>query len=118
MSYSDEYPKQLIEEALGQDLVAKLQEATPQSYGEVTNSPEVADRFHINAGALGYWIMYHFNLNVFNDDDCYKFGEVDPLGEVITVNGDVYNIPHWCYLNSWGNEFDTRPDRWVGFPRS
>jgi hypothetical protein len=111
-----QYPTDLIASRLGEKAVAELQKAKPKRWFD---AGMLRDQLVINAGALSFWLHYHFQLNIFNDADAARVVDVDPLAERIVIRRSRltdYCIPHWCYLRTMDLPGDDRPDRWPGVP--
>jgi hypothetical protein len=108
------YPVERVEAALGEECVRELQQAKPQ---RPADTGCIRDRFVVNAGAVGYWLFIHFGFNIFAVESADEI-DVDPMAETITVHGERYSLPHWCYLNTGLEPGDRRPTYWPGLPKS
>jgi hypothetical protein len=106
------YPAELVEAALGPECVRELRRAKP---GSPADTGPARDRFLVNPGAIGYWLYFHFGINIFAAEA--DGIDVDPLGETIAIRGERYGLPHWCYLGTGLEPGDRRPARWPGIPR-
>ncbi len=105
------YPIEAMERALGEEVAVELQEAVPE---EPSDEGGMADRFAVNPGAIGYWLNYHFGINVFAFNSDNQEIDIDSLGEIVTVRGQEYELPHWCYLKTQDTPGDNRPRQWQG----
>lgn len=101
------FPIELYEATLGEKTVAELRAATPAPW---TDHGEQRDRYLIHGPAVGYWLHYHFGINVFAPEYANAF-ILDPIGETLTVGDQVYQVPHWCYLSTGVEDGDERPRR-------
>lgn len=104
------FPVAAYESALGSRVCEELRKAAPREYSDGGG----IQGFFPNPGAIAYWVYIHFQVNVLVYEDEVR---VDSMTEEITVKGESYLMPYWCFVNYMAEAGDPRPTHWPGIPK-